>query len=175
MSAKNKYILWTVIAVILSQGKSYAQQYQTTVDIRVPFVPSPTVINGKPCIYYELNIANFAKDSLRLKTLEVLNATDSSTIFNADEPRLKSRVKRLAISPKEDNLILPPGSFAVVYLEFSLPSKNTGLHLIHRLEFDLLNANKKTPVSVNGALISIGPKAPLIIGPPLNGGPWAAI
>ncbi|NOW94804.1 M23 family metallopeptidase [Mucilaginibacter sp. SG564] len=175
MSAKNKYILCTIIAVILSQGKSYAQQYQTTVDIRVPFVPSPTVINGKPCIYYELNIANFAKDSLRLKTLEVLNATDSSTIFNVDEPRLKSRVKRLAISPKENNLILPPGSFAVVYLEFNLPSKNTGLHFVHRLEFDLLNGSKTTRVSIKGASISIGAEAPLIIGPPLNGGPWAAI
>ncbi|WP_419700459.1 M23 family metallopeptidase [Mucilaginibacter sp. NFX135] len=175
MPAKNKYILWTVIAVILSQGKSYAQQYQTTVDMRVPFVSAPTAINGKPCIYYELNIANFAKDSLRLKILDVLNANNSSAIFNVDETRLKTRVKRPGISPKDDNLTLPPGSFAVIYLEFSLPFRNTAMHLVHRLEFDLLNGNKKTPVSIKGAPISIGSKASLVIGPPLNGGPWAAI
>lgn len=175
MPAKSKYILWIAIAVMLSSGKSYAQQYQTTVDMRVPFVSAPMVVNGKSCVYYELHIINFANDSLRLNKLSVLNAIDSSAIFEADETHLKTRVKRPAISPKADNLTLPPGSLAVIYLEFSLPAQNAAIHLIHQLAFDRLNGRKKTPVSVNSALLSIGPKALLIIGPPLNGGPWAAI
>ncbi|SDQ01461.1 Peptidase family M23 [Mucilaginibacter sp. OK268] len=175
MPAKNKYILWTAIAVMLSLGKSNAQQYQTTVDMHVPFVSALTVINGKPIIYYELHITNFAKDSLRLKTLSVLNATDSSVIFNVDETNLKGRLKRVGSSSKADNLILPPGSLDVIYLELNLPVRNTGMHLVHQLGFDLITEKKATPVSAKGAWIEIVPKAPLIIGPPVRSGPWAAI
>ena len=175
MPAKSKYILWTAIVLMLSSGKSYAQQYQTTVDMRIPFVPAPTVINGKPCIYYELHITNFANDSLRVNKLSVLNATDSSAIFNVDEIHLKGRVKRAGISAEGDNMILPPGSFSIIYLELNLPVSKTGIHLVHQLAFNLFNGNKKTAVLVKGALIEIMPKTPLIIGSPLNGGPWAAI
>ena len=175
MPAKNKYILCIAIWLTFIFGKGYTQQYQTTVDMRVPFVSAPTVINGKPTIYYELHIINFAKDSLRLRNLRVLNVTDSSTIFYGDEINLRDRIKRVGASSKADNLILPPGSIGVIYLEFNLPVRNTGMHLAHLLGFDLLNGKKATPVSVKGARIQIVPKAPLIIGPPVSKGPWAAI
>ncbi|MBB6108509.1 Peptidase family M23 [Mucilaginibacter lappiensis] len=175
MPAKIKYTLCIIFWLISTFEKSYAQQYQTTVDMHVPFVSAPTVINGKPGIYYELYITNFAKDSLRLRSLKVLNSTDSSATFNVDEIHLKGRMRRVGVSSKEDNMILPPGSFGVIYLEFNLPFSNTGMHLVHQLGFDLFNGNKKTPVLVKGALIEILPKAPLIIGSPLHGGPWAAI
>jgi len=175
MPAKNKYILCIAIWLTFTFGKGDAQQYQTSVDMRVPFVSAPTVINGKPGIYYELHITNFAKDSLRLKKLSVLSTTDSSTIFYGDEINLKRRVKRIGLSPKDDNLILPPGSLGVIYLEFNLPVRNTGMHLVHQLGFDLITGKKSTPVSVKGAGIEIAPKAPLIIGPPVRSGPWAAI
>jgi len=175
MPAKNKYILSIAIWLTFIFGKGYAQQYQTTVDMRVPFVSAPTVINGKPTIYYELHIINFAKDSLRLKNLSVLNATDSSTIFYGNEINLKGRVKRVGVSSKADNLILAPGSLGVIYLEFNLPVRNTGMHLVHQLGFDLITGKKSTPVSVKGAWIEIAPKASLIIGPPVRSGPWATI
>jgi hypothetical protein len=174
MCKKIKYIICIALGLILNQVKSSAQQYQTTVDMHVPFVSAPTVINGKSTIYYELHIANFANDTLDLKGLDIINPADSLILFSVKQADLKNRIKRIGASPKEDNRLLPPGSLSVIYLEFNLP-RNTKVQLLHRLELNAVHGNKKTPISVKGALIENIPDNPLIIGAPLAAGPWAAI
>ncbi|SRR5260221_9933647 len=81
MFKKFIYFLFFLKWFIADPATCQVKSYQTTVDMRVSFIPSSTNINGKPSIYYELHLTNFAKDTLELESPTVLNPVDTSTIF----------------------------------------------------------------------------------------------
>jgi hypothetical protein len=143
--------------------------------MEVSFIPSTTIINGQPSIYYELHITNFAKDTLELENLAVLNAADSSTIYRCTGNTLKAHFVRIGKIQKDNLLKLPPGAFGVIFLEFNLPVRGAKIMLTHQIELNVLTGDQKIKQLINGAAINIAENHHLIVGPPLAGGPWAAI
>lgn len=149
--------------------------YQTTVNMQVPFIPAVTIISGQRSLYYELRLTNFAKDTLEITNLTVLNAADSSVIYKCNNDVLPNHLVRIGKTQKDNPLALPPGTSGVVFLEFNLPGKDTKMSLTHQIDLNILKGHQKVKVLVTGAMIVITEKPHLIIGPPLAGGPWAAI
>jgi murein DD-endopeptidase MepM/ murein hydrolase activator NlpD len=155
--------------------KCQAPKYQTTVDLSVPFMASKTVISGRPFLYYELHLTNFAKDSVGLRNITILNASDGSLIDRLDSAGLAAHFAAIGQAKQGSNLLLPPGGSGVVFLEIGSPTTRGALALAHQVELNIIKNGLETRAVTNGAEINVAQQPPLLIGPPLRSGPWAAI
>jgi hypothetical protein len=143
--------------------------------IGIHWLPQLTVIDGKSTLYYELQVANLRTDSVKLKNLEVLDSDNLSIIaaFNSDD--LKTRMGQPGAFTKGDETILLPGYRSVIYIEFSFQMSKPPQLLKHRLEFETLKGHRRESFSDSGGEFSLSDKPLLVLGPPLNAGPWAAV
>ena len=172
-----KYLFPIILPVCLLPFWSAAQvrSYQTTINIRVPVAPVVVNIGGKRSVYYELHLTNFAKDTLEIGRLTVLNAVDSSVVSKWDEPGLQQHFAIVGAPSKGGASLLPPGVSGVIYLDFELPGNSKARILTHRLKLNSLKNNQKTAVVVTGAATDVIDKPVAVLGPPLAAGPWAAV
>lgn len=148
---------------------------QNSFDMRVPVTPKPVTILGTRQLVYELLLTNFSQDSLILEQLEVLDASNDAVIASISEDALDRKLGLFGLSSAiDDPRSIAPGTLRVLYLEIGLEEGVLPEVLEHRLIYRIAGENPE-PVSVTrGARISIGSK-PMRFGPPLRGGPWAAI
>lgn len=149
--------LFFSIAFIICSA-AFGQVYQLSVDLRVPFAPAVTTINGQPTIYYELHITNFSGGLITLRGIDILDAAD-----------------RTLVASKDPGTILAPGNAGIVYLEVVLPQRRIPLQLYHRCHMEIAGDSGKRLLIVQGADLQLPQQAPVVLGPPLAGGPWAAI
>lgn len=168
-------VVGLVLATILGVGQTVGQEYLQSVEMHVSWVPDQVMIDGKPSVYYELHLTNFAKDSFRLRKLEVSNTANATVIFSVGQDDLRKRYQRVGVTPLNKETVLPPGASSIIYLEFPLPMDKPSLPLAHYLEFERADGKDNKLLSVKGALILVAKKPPLILGPPLTDGLWAAI
>ncbi|MBC9929751.1 M23 family metallopeptidase [Chitinophaga qingshengii] len=166
-------LLYFLIIVIAGIKSGFSQEYRQSIDMRIPFIPGTVMINGKPTVYYELQLTNFSNDSISLEKMEVLNVVDSTVVVSFSKDDLINRLSRLGLQLNDKENIIAPGNSRVVYLEWQNDTSNA--QLIHRLGFALSQGNKKVPFSVQGAPIRLSEKPPVVLGAPLNGGPWVAV
>jgi murein DD-endopeptidase len=163
-------LLFFFITCIPGIGPAFSQAYQPSLDMRIPYVPAVVIIDGKPTVYYELHLTNFAKDSIDLVSLKVLDSTDATLFVSIGKEDLQKRFSRIGISGKANELSIPPGGSGIIYIEFTLQKDKLNVRIAHLIEV-------KTPGSsgsVQGAVTYLS-KKPLVLGPPLSAGPWAAI
>jgi murein DD-endopeptidase len=159
---------------IASLAKALAQPKPTAVNLRVLWAPQPTMIDGKPMVYYELLVDNLLNDSLELKALQVMQTSDHSVVASFSRDDLKQRFNDA--NHKGRKGVLNPDGSGVIYLEIVLKQADAGVHLIHRLEVDALNEGQvKKSFSVEGGKIQRSKTSPVVLGMPLRGGPWVAI
>lgn len=168
-------LLFLMVWSIAFPARCQLSSYRATVNMFVQFGPSLTDIHGKPVVFYELHLINFAKDSLEIESLAVLNSTDTSTVYSCNRDMLPAHFVRIGETKKDTAPVLPPGASGVFFLEFDLPATRAGISLIHQLKLNILNGNQRTIQIINGAAASIPASHRLTIGPPLTGGPWAAV
>jgi len=90
-----------------------------------------------------------------------------------DEP-LKQRLGRpgLRMSAVEAATIAP-GAGAVLYLEIPIDAIEAVSALRHRLS--AASAGNDSQITIEGARVAISLRSPIVLGPPLSGGPWAGI
>jgi len=162
----NKILLLSF--ALITYNFSYAQTYQSTVDLRVSFTPQWVMIKGKPIVYYELYITSFATDTIRLQQLDVVDKEKTSLLHSIDQSQWKQQASRVGITTAPADL-LPPGSSVAIFLEYTLPT--TSLTIQHQLSFEI----KGKASSIQGAAVTIPSKNPVVLGAPLKGGPWAAV
>lgn len=171
---KRRDLLFYLFLVLIFAAKNtFSQEYTDSLDIRIPLTPSVVTIGGKPTVYYELFITNFSNDSISLNEVEVLNTSDSQTIFKIDKENLLSKQKRIGLS-KKNNDILQAGETITIYLEYSLP-KGSSKKLNHQIKFQVIKNEIKKDYSIRGETIEFSDKSELVLGAPLRGGEWAAI
>jgi murein DD-endopeptidase MepM/ murein hydrolase activator NlpD len=171
-----KRTLYSVLFIFFSTGIGHSQEFRQSVDMRVPFVPGLVTINGKPAVYYELHLVNFASDSMDLKKVEVFDAADSAIVATMDKDDLKNRYSRPGVLREDkENILLAPGSSGIIYIEFALQNDASHVQLYHCLELGTRRGQIGKTILVQGALIHLSQKAPVVLGPPLGSGFWAAI
>jgi murein DD-endopeptidase len=145
-------------------------QSKPPITMRVHHLPTPVVIDGRPVIYYELWITATAKTPLALNKLTLINPADASVIATFGAEELSKRYVPLDKS-KETRLM--PGAGGLIYVEATLPVATAVSKLTHTLEVTAADT-KKTSV-LSGGDMTLPIRAPIVLGPPLRGGPWAAI
>lgn len=140
-------------------------------DLQVPVPPTPVRIDGQQRLLYELHLTNFARGPLSLQRVDVLDPATGQVLAQFRDADLAARLARPGAAATGAAGAIAPGMRGVLYLEFALPAATVPSALSHRIAY-------ATPTSgsleVEGATIALG-TAPLVLGAPLRGGPWAAI
>jgi murein DD-endopeptidase len=137
-------------------------------DLHVPTQPAPVLVDGARRLVYELHLTNFTREPLSPVRVEVLDEKDR-VLATFSGTALTSR---LAQTGGSAGATIAPGMRGVVYLELELPAGPFPQSLSHRIEYRTADSG---PFTVEGANVSINQAAPLVLGAPLRGGPWAAI
>ena len=149
------------------------------VDLEIPIAPTPVKADGKIHLLYELHITNFRAKNLELTRIEVLNdVMNSLPLASYKEAELTSRLGRPGAPPDlPDKRVIGGGMRAVVFLQITVNAEaDIPRSLHHRLFFkpDEPNANGEERM-VDGALVTIHRRSPLVINPPLRGEGWLAL
>jgi murein DD-endopeptidase len=161
---------------LASQRQARAQEQRPVINLDVSWAPEPTVIDGKPTVYYELQLQNLLNDSLELKTLQVMNTSDHSVLASFNHDDLTQRFSSLNANGAGRRGVLNPDGSGVIYLELPLKQADAAVHLVHRLEVDALReGQEKKSFTVEGGKAQRSKTASLVLGMPLQGGPWVAI
>jgi murein DD-endopeptidase MepM/ murein hydrolase activator NlpD len=151
-------------------GTSFGQSHplRQSFDLRVPAPPTPVAIDGAPWLVYELHLTGFARESLTVTSVEVLDGSTGAVLASFAAEDLGSRFDGTGRTRT-----VAPGGHRVVYLEVSPPRDSVPTTLRHRVTYADA-ANSSTHV-VTGDTVAVGRDAPVVLGPPLRGGPWAAV
>jgi len=148
----------------------YAQS-QPTVTLGIRHMPTPVLIEDKPVIYYELWLTSHAAGPVTLQGLEIISTKDSSVVAAFTAGDLKQRHSTPA-GPLKD-VALSAGTSHLLYLEVTVPALRKYPALIHRLT--IVDADQRASTVTGGMITFFPPASPLVLGPPLHGGPWVAI
>jgi murein DD-endopeptidase len=151
------------------------EAYHLTLDMQIPCVPAPEIIGGKPILYYELHLVNYSTDSLALEQLDVFDLSDSSLLVSIGKSALETRYVRIGTAGTSKDDVLTPGGAGIIYIEVALPQNHASTRLGHCLRVTRVKKGGGELIPVWGAVTSLSAQPPVILGPPLEGAPWAAI
>ncbi len=159
-----------LLALLLTAAECGLTQ---TFGLRVPVPPTPVPVADSLHLVYELHLANVSEHPLRLAKLEVTaaGAADAYMILGAAE--LPQRLFRPDLRADSDTSLFAPGSTGVVYIELRLHDAALPENLEHRVTF-AVTENDDTRTA-RGAAVPVREESPLVLSPPLRGGPWVAV
>lgn len=156
-------------------GAIAAVPVRTSFDMQVPLAPTPLKIDGVPQLVYELHLTNFADDALTLRRVQVLDAAGASLIDLRGQA-LDHRLGRPGLAAgRKDKREIAPGMRAVLYIEVPIRDRAMPRELRHRIEYSGTSESANADAIVEGARVAVLETPPPSLGPPLRGGPWAAI
>lgn len=170
MKISTYLVLWSALS-IFSIETAIARQYIQTPDIRIGHLPETVVINGKTSVSYELHLINFAETTVEITGLTIIEEISGEEVFSVTGNDLKTFINTWE-EPVEG--LLPPGTASVIYIDFILPDELRSKKLLHHFYFAISDGKTKNSTLVSGPVIDLWETA-LVLGPPLRGGPWAAI
>jgi murein DD-endopeptidase MepM/ murein hydrolase activator NlpD len=141
-------------------------------DLQVTWSPASVTIAGTAQFVYELHVSSFAAAPLELERIDVIDESDHRHVASLAGDDLKQAIGRPDLPAKgSDPARIPPGVRAVVYL--SIPAAGLAGHrLEHMLAYRSLSGESH---DVRGGEFTAASAKPIVLGPPLRGGPWAAI
>jgi murein DD-endopeptidase MepM/ murein hydrolase activator NlpD len=152
-------------------------QLRQSFDVRVPVPPTPVTVTGTSELVYELHLTNFAPTGLVLERLEVTDADAGSVLADLDDTELERRLSRPGAASEDggaDARRVDAGRAGIVYLELKTDAAAMPKTLEHRVTFHSEGEARKSTV-IQGARILVATGPPVVLAPPLRGGPWAAI
>ena len=170
MSRVAAAILGAVLAMTLSRD-AYAQTH-VSFDAQVPVAPSPVAIEGARWLIYELHLTNFSREPLGVQKLDVLDGSQNRELISFESQNLAARLATVSSAEVKDRVI-DPGQRAIIYIEVPLTSGISPVSLRHRIGYANPGSNRVDHVLTGAVTVRTAPR--LALGPPLRGGPWAAI
>jgi murein DD-endopeptidase MepM/ murein hydrolase activator NlpD len=149
---------------------------QASLPLQVVAPPVPVVVNGAAELVYELRVTNASPGAVPLTGLEVIDKERGTTVASFSAEALRHR-----IAPSEtrqsgaDPLVVPSGSSAVIYVEFSATGGLVPTSLRHRLAVGPRVGSNAVDERIDGGDVQVRREAPVVLGPPLRSGPWVAV
>lgn len=160
---------------IMLAAAAPAQDIVQAFDAQVPFPPVVADSAGSRQLAYELHLTNFSRQPIEIVRVAVVDSASGAVIAGADGDVLASWMGRPGgpVVTSEVRTI-QPGMRGLVYFNFPLgavaPRK-----VAHRIQFRLSSDQAGTSQTLTVAESSVTARAPIALGPPLRGGPWAAV
>ncbi len=139
-----------------------------SLDVDIPVAPRPVVVAGKRVLAYELHLTNLRPIDVTLTRIEVRDAVRGTQLAEYRDEELARRLGRPGLRPAPpDQRILGGGMRAVLYVWLALDDGIASpTRLRHVIESEAL---------MEGAEIAVRSESPLVLDPPLRGGPWVAL
>jgi murein DD-endopeptidase len=133
--------------------------------MHVPVAPPVVVTEGLHRLLYELHIENRVDVTLTLSSLEIRTDTTGPAITLAGD-----RLVRALDVPADRTapLAIAAGQRRVVYVDL-------GETRPPRIVRHVLRTTPPSPIAENTVSVTVDPAPPVVLGPPLAGGPWAAV
>ncbi|WP_149194390.1 M23 family metallopeptidase [Luteimonas suaedae] len=144
-------------------------------DMQVPAPPTPVTVAGKPQLVYELHLTNFTSAPLVLQQVDVLDARDATVIAAVRDDALDRRLHRPHAPAGSGPRTIAPGMRGVLYFELAIDGDTLPRLLEHRIAFHDAGRPAQAPAIVRGGRVAVRTGAPVVLGPPLRDGPWAAV
>jgi murein DD-endopeptidase MepM/ murein hydrolase activator NlpD len=165
-------LLAAAVAMIAAPALVISAPLTQSLDVRAPARPAMVRSNGATLLLYELHITNFSSRPLGVRRIAVIDARDGQLLDAIEGERLKAVRRSIATPADPDEGMLPPGMSAVIYIEMKFEAGHQlPARLRHQLEYERDDALLTTVA----APIEVGDRTAVILGPPLRGGPWAAV
>lgn len=180
MSHRRAFIFAAVWAACGTTAPAAAQSrapITQAVDIQVGPRPAVVTVGGRRHLVHELHVTNFRPAEVTLTRVEVLDAERGTVIGSHEGAALASRIGHAGWARDSADLrVIKPGVRAIVYfwqpLDAAAPMP---ARLRHRVAADAARAGERIPIVVTGAETGVRQNAPLVLNPPLRGGPWVAL
>ncbi|MFC3551374.1 M23 family metallopeptidase [Lysobacter cavernae] len=168
--------LMLVLACTSPVNAGAAPPLRSSFDLQVPMPPTVVTVAGTPRLFYELHLSNFAQDALTLRRVQIIDTEHGNTIADVDDGELDRRLGRPGLPvAATDRRVIASGMRAVIYLEPVLDARVLPRTLKHRVEYTAADTGTREPEVVEGARTPVQSGTLPVLGPPLRGGPWAAI
>lgn len=137
-------------------------------ELQVTWAPAPITIAGTAQLVYELHVSSFAAAPLELERIDVIDESGHRHVASLAGDDLKQAIGRPDLPAKGgDPARILPGIRAIVYL--SIPAAGLAGHrLQHVLAYRSVNGESAI---VQGGEFTAGSAKPIVLGPPLRGGP----
>jgi murein DD-endopeptidase len=148
-----------------------------SVDVQIPSPPIPVSIAGKRRLAYELHITNFRPSEITLNRVEVSDAVRRNLLGDFRDAELDRLLGRPGAPPDiAEKRVIGAGMRAVVYLWLTLDGDvATPSRLRHKVELDVIRASRRERTIVDAGASDVRGDRPLVLNPPLRGGPWVAL
>ncbi|MGF7150686.1 hypothetical protein FHS96_004344 [Sphingomonas zeicaulis] len=153
--------LLPAIALLAAPAGAEVRQ---SLDVAVPQPPAPVTVEGRDQLVYELHVTQFGDRPARLRSLTVSDADSGAPLAHFAGKALAARIQVVG-----GGEAIPPGGRAIVYIEIDRPKGTAPRRLRHSI------VEEASPSSITPPDIPVEQAAPIIVGPPLAGGPWVAI
>jgi murein DD-endopeptidase MepM/ murein hydrolase activator NlpD len=155
-------------SALVAAAPSAWSESRESFDIAVSAPPSPVSIDGRDWLVYELHLTNFSRETLRVQSVDVVRGETVLGSFAGGE--LAHRMS-IPTGSRADVQLVQPGERAIIYLEVPSSTRSTPRALRHRVRF----MSGRIPAEVVGADVLVRARERAALGPPLRGGPWAAV
>lgn len=164
------FIGWlTNLAAFTPAGAEVMQAF----DLQTPYAPVLADADGARQLAYELHITNFASREIRIDRITLLEP-DGAVIGAAEGDELARWLVGTGRQKAADTRTVPSGARVVAY--FNLPvTRATPATVAHRIDFHFAEGDDRTAKQLTGPAVAVDPQPPVTLGPPLRGGPWAAV
>jgi ketosteroid isomerase-like protein len=175
-------VAWAILAAFLAISGSGeaavrgATPLHRSFDLEVPVPPTPVTVTGRRHLVYELHLTSFASEALVLRSVDVLDADDGAVLATLRDEDLAGRLSLpgpAASAPAARTIA--PGMHAVLYLEVALGTGDLPRVLEHRVAYAAATGDRPARDVVQGGRTRVQTEPPPMLGPPLRGGPWAAV
>jgi hypothetical protein len=145
-----------------------------SVDLRVLASPAMFVQAGRRQLVYELQVTNFQPVDVEIVEVRVEAAGQTPLAVHRDQD-LSSRIVRPGLPHSHATpRLLGPGLTAVVNFWIPMPAGVTPASITHEIDVRVLRQPAQD-VTIGGGAAEVPAQAAVALGPPLEGGPWAAI
>ncbi|WP_324680628.1 M23 family metallopeptidase [Hymenobacter sp. GOD-10R] len=164
-----KFYLQAISCLLLIELKG-ADSVPRALELHVPFAPAVVRIAGQPTLYYELLLTNPTADTLNVQKLRVVSEAHAAVAV-LEGAALAARFGRTG----QPSTSVLPGAAQVLYLEVELPAEASVKQLGHHLTYTYRQGVQKRVVHSRDAWLPLKQHRAPVLGPPLRGGPWAAV
>lgn len=140
-------------------------------DIVAPKPPAPVAVAGREQLIYELHLTNFSSEPLEPRRVRVLDADTERAVADFADEGLR---RRLATVPAGgEDAAIAPGRRVIVFVELDSPAGSAPRRLAHQIDY--IVGEGGASFTVAGPEVAVDPTRPVVLGPPLAGGPWVAV
>lgn len=162
-------------ACLLSVTASATGDLRESFALQVPVAPALMPVDGSRQLVYELHLTNLSRDALVIERVVVADAGDRRALAAFDGEALAQRLGRPGTPVDAAANLIAPGLRGVLHLEVEVGPDAAPQELQHHVAYTVAGVDPAAAFEVLGARVALDPRPLPVLGPPLRGGPWAAI